>query len=186
MTSNLLRKIFLVIALFCATLAPAQTQEQKSESKTIEFLAKAGSLLQKDFYDVGEAGGIKCQILIITDKVNGIKRGCLRVEHYDYRSENTYIGTLDSDEIDACIKSLDYLINEAFATTPEVYTELEYRTRDGVQFGAYYDHEKKGWHPYAKTKSYTDRSQVFPNIENFTKLVDVIKSAKPLLAEKLK
>ena len=104
---------------FCVAQNKVQEQEEKediSASKTIEFMQRAGSLHVKQFYPARIIKTISFQVLIITDVLTNEKMGCLRIET-QYASgyiSNNYIGTMDSDEIDACIKSLIYLKDKYF------------------------------------------------------------------------
>ena len=142
---------------FCVAQNKVQEQEEKediSASKTIEFMQRAGSLHVKQFYPARIIKTISFQVLIITDVLTNEKMGCLRIET-QYASgyiSNNYIGTMDSDEIDACIKSLIYLKDNLLNTQPNVYTECLYRTRDNVTIGAYFKENTKNWAPFVQPK----------------------------------
>ena len=108
-----------VVTLMCVLLAcvPVFAQSQvkeeipESKSKSLEFLKADGTFIVKEFYDLQKVKGVECQVLIMSNAVSGTKMGCLRLET-NYRSQyssDSYIGTLDSDELDACIQSLEYI-----------------------------------------------------------------------------
>ena len=113
-----MKKVLILTTLFLVTLF-SYSQEKQSEkipetkSKSIEFMSKDGAFIKKEFYDLGKVKGIKCDLLIITDEVNQTKMGCIRLEstYSSSYSTDTYIGTLDYDEIDACVKSLNYIVS---------------------------------------------------------------------------
>lgn len=178
----------LIVAIFASMTAFAQEQAKdaipESKSKAVEFLKADGSLLIKEFYDLDIIKGVECQVLVITNVVTKKKLGCLRLEtrYSSSYSKDSYIGTLDSDELDACIQSLQYIKDTLLPSTPEVYTEVEYKTNDGVKFGAYYANNK--WTAYVYTKGYTSRSAAFLNAENIDKFIEVMRHAKALIAEK--
>ena len=159
-----MKKVLLLIALLIPMVSNAQEQKEKSSSKTVEFLSKDGSFFKKEFYDQPSVGSsynkIDCTVLIITDMKSNEKRGCLRLTtHYPSSSGNDdYIGTLDPDELDACVMCLDKIQSDITTTVPSTYTEAEYKTRDGVQIGAYWNKKKSEWVIYIQTKSYTCRS----------------------------
>lgn len=180
----------IIIAMFMVTVGFAQDKasEDKSESKTLEFLSKGSSLIKKEFFDLGSVKGVKCQVLIVTDLLQNAKLGCLRLEtkYVGYSTSDTYVGTLDYDEIDDCIKSINYLKDNILTSSPAVYTETEYRTRDDIQIGAYYAENKSAWTAYVYTKSYTSRSAEFFDATSLTSLVDVMTKAKVLIEEKVK
>lgn len=56
---------------------------------------------------------------------------------------------------------------------PGIYTECEYKTKDGVSLGAYIrtTPKERGWRIYIQTRSYTNRPQEFLSSN---KLVEVI------------
>lgn len=185
-----MKKIILacMVAILATMAVFAQEQAKdavpESKSKTIEFLKTDGSLLIKEFYALERIKGVECQVLVITNVVTKKKIGCLRLEtkYIGSYSSDSYIGTLDSDELDACIQSLQYIKDTLLPSTPEVYTEVEYKTNDGVKFGAYYANNK--WTAYVYTKGYTSRSAAFINTENIDKFIAVMQQAKTLIAEK--
>lgn len=183
---------FIVLSLFIASpvFAQQKKEEEASSSKTLEFMAKDGSLLVKEFYDLATIKGVKCQVLIIKDVVANKKIGCMRLEttHYSSYSSSpdTYIGTLDSDELDACIKSLKYLKDNLLSQPATTYTEAGYKSRDKVEIGAFYSTDKNNWSAYVQTKSYTSRSMKFFDAENLDALAAEMEKAKELIAEKIK
>ena len=117
-----------VVTLMCVLLAcvPVFAQSQvkeeipESKSKSLEFLKADGTFIVKEFYDLQKVKGVECQVLIMSNAVSGTKMGCLRLET-NYRSQyssDSYIGTLDSDELDACIQSLEYIKKHIVAFNP--------------------------------------------------------------------
>lgn len=187
-----MKKIIIVLALIMPMLLCAQEKEEKSNSKTLEFLSKDGSILKKEFYDLPQVGTsynkTQNQVLIITDMKTNEKMGCLRIiTTYPSSSGNTdYIGTLDPDELDAAILSMEKILNEVLPTTPTTYTEVEYKTRDGVEIGTFWKEKKSEWTIYIKTKSYTSRSMSTYKSEELAKLVKNLKDAKLMISEKTK
>lgn len=187
-----MKKVALLITLLlCSGLAFAQSaknDEEKTTSKALQFLAKDGSFVLKEFFDLGTVKGVQCQVLIITDVVRNEKIGCLRVEKDYYSSyssgPDSYIGTLDYDELDACVKSITYINETLLPSQPEVYTESEYKTRDNIKVGAYYDTKKKAWTAYVYTKGHTSRSAAFFDSSNLTELANIMGQAKEMIKEK--
>ena len=184
--------IFAVFMLLSFNVAIAQQAdpEEKSKSVTLEFMKKDGACFKKEFYDLGNVKGVNCEVLIVTDIVQGTKIGCLRLKtkYYSSVSSDTYIGTLDFDEIDACVKSLEYIKSE-LQNQPSVYTEFEYKTNDGIKMGAYYDSGDKKklpkWVAYVYTKGYTSRSAEFLDSSNIDSFVTIFKDAKKMIEEKV-
>ncbi|MCM1531716.1 MAG: hypothetical protein NC048_04155 [Bacteroides sp.] len=140
--------LFCIFAFTAVLSSLAQSQEKsaipESKSKAVEFLNANGTFLVKEFYDLQKIKGVECQVLIMKNVVSGSKLGCLRLEtHYSSQyTSDSYIGTLDSDELNACIQSLQYIKNTLLPSAPEIYTEAEYKTNDGVKFGAFFNKNK--------------------------------------------
>ena len=99
------------VLLSASTFAQSKATEDKTESKTLEFMSRGSSLIKKEFYDLESVKGVECKVLIVTDLLENKKIGCLRLEttYTGYSTSDTYIGTLDYDEIDDCIKSINYI-----------------------------------------------------------------------------
>lgn len=171
--------VFILITLFCLSAnAQEKKQEEASKSKTVELLSKDGVLLKKDFYDIGKVAGVTFQNIVITDISTGTKTGALRIEtsYYSSLGTDTYIGTLDYDELAGCIKSMTYIKDNVITTTPANYVECEYKTKDGVSLGAYLSTTKKEsvWKIYIQTKQYTSRSQHFMKSENISEIISLL------------
>lgn len=188
-----MKKVLLLLSLcFFFTLSvnaqATKAQAPESKSKTVEFLDKDGQFILKDFYDLSAIQGIKNQVLIITDILSNKKIGCLRITTSYYSSIGTddYIGTLDSDELDACIKCLQYIKDNIVNTTSENYKEIGYTSRDNLQIGAYYNSKNSKWIVYVQTKGYTSRSLKSVDSDKIDNLIGVFTAAKNLIAEKTK
>ena len=188
------RSFLLVLFIFTLNFTFAQQNDSREESKseTLEFLKKDGACFKKEFYDLGMIKGVECQVLIATDVVEESKIGCLRLitKYISSVSSDSYIGTLDYSEIDACVKSLEY-IKSVIQDQPSVYTEIEYTTNDGIEIGAYYNQKgnlaaKQGWKAYVYTKSYTARSAEYFDVTNIESFIGILQKAKELITEKLK
>lgn len=171
----------ILMLVYTLSFSQEKSKEEKSKSETVEFLQKDGVLLEKQFYDIGKVSGVSFQTIIITDIITKKKIGALRLEteHYSSIGTDTYIGTLDFDELDACLKSLEYIKTNILPSTPSVYTEFEYKTRDGVKIGTFWSQGKKEskWSLYIQTKSYTNRSTAYISVEKVDEIIDMIKKS---------
>lgn len=187
-----MKKILLILVFVLIStgvnFAQEKTNNNKSESKTLEFMAKGSSLIKKEFYDLGSVKGVKCQVLIVTNLLQNSKIGCLRLEttYTGYYTSDTYIGTLDYDEIDDCITSINFIKENILISSPEVYTETEYSTRDNIEIGAFYNFNKASWSAYVYTQNYTSRSAEFFDSSSLSTLVNVMIKAKEMISEKTK
>lgn len=188
-------KKLLTAALLITCIFSTYCQEkEESKSKAIVFSEKDGSLMKKEFYDLPPIKSIEITCIVFTDELTKQKNGYLRIGTSSYSSvlgnENFY-GALDYDEIDACIKSLTYIQSNTIASIPTLYTECEYKTRDGVRIGVFLsskgkkkDSESK-WSLFIRTKSYTDKSLKFLEVGDIPALIDEMTQAKSILKEKL-
>ena len=187
-----MKKLLVVLALMMPMFLNAQEKEEKSNSKTLEFLEKDGTIIKKEFYDLPSVGKsynkTDNQVLIITDLKSNEKIGCFRIitKYPTSSGIDEYIGTLDPDELDAAVLSLEKILNDIIPNTVETYTEAVYKTRDGVQIGTFWSEKKNEWTLYIKTKSYTSRSMSTFKSDELTALVDNLKNAKQMIAEKTK
>ena len=179
--------ILLILSMVISATCLAQEESDKSKSKTIEFMSQGSSLIKKEFYDLGKVKGIGCQVLIVTNLLNDAKLGCLRLEtkYQGYSSSETYVGTLDYDEIDDCLNSINYICENILPSVPSVYTETEYSTRDNIEVGAYYSESKSSWTAYVYTKNYTSRSVEFFDSESLSSLAEIMQRAKMMISEKV-
>ena len=184
-----MKKVILVAAMIiCSIMLPAQEKQDvanESSCKTLEFMAKDGTFIQREFFQLGKVNGVECEVLIIKYVVSNKKMGCLRLKtrYSSSYSSDTYIGTLDYDEIDACIKSINYIIESVTPSTPERYTEIEYRTRDKVEVGAFYQEKSSSWRAYVQPKSYTNKSMEFFAAAELTELATIMNQAKVIIEE---
>lgn len=182
--------ILLLLTIVASATSFSQTQTKEnipgSKSKAVEFMSADGTFLVKEFYDIQKIKGVECQALIMKNVVSGKKLGCLRLEtqYHSQYSDDSYIGTLDADELDACTQSLEYIKNTLLPSVPAVYTEAEYKTNDGVKFGAYWSKGK--WTAYVYTKGYTSRSAVFLDVESIDSFISVMQQAKELITNQTK
>ena len=185
-----MKKLVLLLLLIIPIGLSAQGEKERpSKSKTIMFQEKSGIILEKKFYDIEDekVQGVAFQNIIVTDLSTGEKQGALRLKTSYYsktlNNSETYIGTLDYDELDACIKSLEYMQQNIINQTPDTYTECEYKSRDGVTISVFSG--KKGWTIYLRTKDYTSRSVEYVNIDKLPAIITNMKTALSQLKNEL-
>ena len=184
----IMKKLFILLVLLCSVaVSNAQEKEtEKSQSKAILFEQGIGSLIKKDFYDLPKVCGVENQVLILTDILTGTKIGCLRMETKPFSSSNeTYVGTLDFEELDAVIKSISYIKETILPTTPDVYTEIAFKSKDGVQLGTYFNEKTKKWvvFIFTNTASYISRSAKYLDETELSEMIEIMKTAKSKIQE---
>jgi len=170
----------LFFGLLMTSLAFSQAKVEKQTTQAEQFSATAGTLIEKQFVDIGKVKGISVQVMKLKDLNSGTSKTALRFE-YEYKSSytsDTKIATLDLDEIDGLIKSMNNLKTIVFPSTRDVYTEVTFKSRTGFEAGAYYDVDKAKWVAYAKLEKYDSNSQVFFNTEDFASMLTLVEQAK--------
>ena len=170
----------LFIGLLMTTLAFSQEKVEKQTTQAEQFSATAGTLIEKQFVDIGKVKGVTVQVMKFKDLNNGTSKSALRFE-YEYKSSytsDTKIATLDLDEIDGLIKSINNLKTTVFSSTRDVYTEVTFTSRTGFKAGAYYDVDKSKWVTFVKLEKFDSNSQVFLTTEDFATLLTLVEQAK--------
>lgn len=165
--------------------------QEKSEVKALEFSSRSGALIKKEFYEIGELnkGDIKFDVLMFHDVIDGKSEGLLRVTTSRYTSigEREFSGSLNYDELDGCIQSMQYIKNNIINTTPETYTEYIYRTVDGVKIGAYWSKGKNEskWVVFIQSKTVSDDSMRTISVSDIDIVVDLLKNSKSKMEQLL-
>ena len=170
----------LFIGLLMTTFAFSQEKVEKQTTQAEQFSATAGTLIEKQFVDIGKVKGVTVQVMKFKDLNNGTSKSALRFE-YEYKSSytsDTKIATLDLDEIDGLIKSIKNLTTTVFSSTRDVYTEVTFTSRTGFKAGAYYDVDEAKWVTFVKLEKFDSNSQVFLTTEDFASLLTLVEQAK--------
>jgi hypothetical protein len=158
----------------------SQEKVEKQTTQAEQFSATAGTLIEKQFIDIGKVKGITVQVMKFKDLNNGTSQSALRFE-YEYKSSyssDTKVSVLDLDEIDGLIKSITNLNTTVFSSTRNVYTEVTFISRTGFKAGAYYDVDKAKWVTFVKLEKFDSNSQVFLTTEDFATLLTLVEQAK--------
>jgi len=185
-----MKKIFLLSFLVLSICLPlfSQEEDKKSESLTVAFMDKYGKLLEENRYEVGKVSGIKFDVVILKNILDGKKIGSLRITTKS--TPMLYYGYLDYDEIDNCIQALVYFKDKVLPTKLDEgsnFKEVLYRTRDYVELGVRIETwPNEDWAPYILTHSYNDDSKEKFRPKDIEKIISIFNNAKDLIAEKLK
>jgi len=157
----------------------SQSQTVDKEQSNIEkFSAKSGTLIEKQFVDVGRVKAIKVQLLVITDMIANAKISGVRMEYESSGrdSSDTKLAFLDQDEVDGLIQAINILKSKVLNTTKNNYTEIVFRSRSGFEAGAYFADGK--WKTFVKLERFDKDSYVFLQPEDFDTLADLLQQAK--------
>ncbi len=172
----------------CLLILAVNVHGQETTTKDIpltnaeKFTAKSGSLIRREFIDIGSVGAkypCKIQIAIFSDLISKTSIKAVRLE-YNYPGDaNTKIGLIDVDEVDGALKSIKILKDEIFSKKEENYTEVAFTSRSGFSIGAYYSNGI--WEPYMEIHKNSYHSMVTINMDDFNKLYDMLLQAKAKL-----
>ena len=174
--------LFVIISILTFSVSYGQTDTKEKELSNAEkFSLKAGTLIQKEFIDVGTINKLKVQVIHYTDLVSNETVSSVRFEYEVASSYSTdpKIASLDADEIDGLIKSIRMMQEKVFAMTPTNYTEVTYRSRGGFEAGCYWS--KGDWATYLKLEKYDGKSYVFLKKDDFLALLALLEKAKTML-----
>lgn len=174
--------LFVIISILTFSVSYGQTDTKEKELSNAEkFSLKAGTLIQKEFIDVGTINKLKVQVIHYTDLVSNETVSSVRFEYEvaSSYSTDTKIASLDADEIDGLIKSIKMMQEKIFAMTPANYTEVTYRSRGGFEAGCYWSNGD--WATYLKLEKYDRKSYVFLKKDDFPALLALLEKAKTML-----
>lgn len=177
-----MKKLMIILLVVLSTMVNAQNQEKDElMSNTDKFSSKSGTLIQKDFLLIGKVSTIKLKVLHLTDLINNSKIGAIKMDmevSKTYTSD-TKTAVLDADEIDGLIKSITVMQEKVFISTPDVYTEVFFKSRSGFEAGCYYSDNK--WNTYLKLEKYDKDSYAWLSISDFGILLSLLQEAKTKL-----
>ncbi|MCQ2227154.1 MAG: hypothetical protein MJZ01_04485 [Bacteroidales bacterium] len=176
-------KILFVISLLIAFSSSLFAQE-KSGSKAVEFMSCRDNLLIKEYHNLVGPSDMDFQVLIVTNHDTGKKLGCMKIEKSN--GSETFSGTIDYEEIDACIKSIDYVKTTIMTAAPKVYSEASFRTLDGVSFSAFYVEKNKKWSAGFNIVENNYRSGITLDLATLETLKNAFVVAKSKIEELLK
>ena len=70
-------------------------------------------------------------------------------------------------------------------TTPDAYTEIAFKSKDGVQLGTYFNEKTKKWvvFIFTNTASYIRRSAKYLDETELSEMIEIMKTAKSKIQE---
>lgn len=172
--------VLISIMTFTASYGQTNTKE-KEQSNAEKFSSKSGTLIEKEFVDVGTLKKVEIKVIHYTDLISNESVSALRFEYEvtGSYSSDTKIASLDADEIDGLIKSIKMMQESVFTSTPTNYTEVTYQSRGGFEAGCYWS--KGDWSTYLKLEKYDGKSYVFLKKDDFPELLKLLEKAKTML-----
>ncbi|NGM63558.1 hypothetical protein G5B30_16740 [Sphingobacterium sp. SGG-5] len=85
--------------------------------------------------------------------------------------------TIDIDELDGLIKSLEHIWDKVISTHPRNYTEVLFTSRSGIKLGCVY---RSDWYFYMKVSESDDRSIVSMRIDCLYTLLELLTKAQEM------
>lgn len=185
-----MKKVFVLLLVSLMTItsfAQAEDKGNVSKSKAVQFMERDGSLLKKEYYNLGTVKGIECEVVITTDLKNNEKIGCLKLKTTSLGFY--YVGYLDADELAAAIQSLEYIKDVVLSSKPTTHTEVLYKSRDNVVMGTYtvansFDNSYK-WRVFVKPNDYKGSFEDF-NQKHIETFIEYMKKSESIIAENTK
>jgi len=153
------------------------SEAKKSQSKLEAFTSKSGTLIKKEFTDIGAVKNCQVQVLKVTDLLSGESFSGVKLEVPGTYGDKSTL--LDSDELSGLLNSLNLIKDKILNTTPEIYTEIVYKSRGGFQAGCF--RSKTEWSLFLKIDQYDDKSYVWCKPEDLDKLISILSNAKAKL-----
>ena len=176
-----MKRILLLSFFFNSLIGTAFSQNgseaKKSQSKLEAFTNKSGTLIKKEFTDIGVVKNCQVQVLKVTDLISGESFSGVKLEVPAAYGDKSKL--LDSDELTGLQNSLDLIKDKILNTTPEIYTEIVYKSRGGFQAGCF--RSKNEWSLFLKIDEYDDKSYIWCKPDDLDKLTSILSNAKAQL-----
>lgn len=132
-----MKKFLTIVALVLLCKTGFSQETTKIDSYKTMSLQK-GSLIVKDFIDIGNFNTVKGEIAILTNVTSGVKVYALRVskEYQNSKYDNgVAIGVYDEKEIDSAITALKYMMKKVNEENSSSYSEVIYKNNSESEFG---------------------------------------------------
>jgi len=160
--------------------AKAQSKASDEISNADKFSANTGSLIQKEFVDIGKIKTMNMQIVRLKDLITEDSISALRLEYKPAYESDTKIASLDSDEIESLINAIIAIQEITSSPRPKNYTEISYKSRGGFEAGCYLS-DKGLWVSYLKLEKYDRKSYFFLKEQLFEEFLELLQKAKSYL-----
>jgi hypothetical protein len=164
--------------------------EPKPQTKLEAFLSSKGTLVVKDFYELGKVGGLGSSMsmdaVVLTQpgqedqKIRG-----LRVEVSESgRLERSNTSFLDMDEIESLSKALSYMTGLSEKWKPiekQEYSEVQFATKGDFRIGFYQRKKNQGAFVSSGTVGV---ARAFIDVQDFAKIKGFVDQGLSLLQSK--
>ena len=112
-------------------------QKTMNKAKQNYFPKKTGTLIQKEFVDIGTLKKCKIQVVHFTDLITNTEQSAIKFEYElaSGTSTETKSTFLDADELDGLMKSVKIIQEKINSKKTTNYTEIYFRSRGGFETG---------------------------------------------------
>jgi hypothetical protein len=187
LTNWKMKKIkFILLSLFITSCIQSFGQDKvETQSKTKKFSENSGSLISKEFIDVGEFKKVKIKVIRLSDLISLKSIVSIRLETdiTTKYSTDTKVATLDSDELKGLMTSIQIMQGKVFPSEPVNYTEISFTSLEGFEAGCFWSASKNKWSTYIKIDKYDGKSYVFLEVEDLSKFLELLKAAELIIDE---
>ena len=189
----IMKRIFCVVALLLLAGAMwGQEPATEPKSKVGSLIAKTGSMTQVEYLSFDAIGTIGVAPLVLTDLRSGEMRGSLsfRVSVANYANPThpiVHYTYLDYEEIDSCIKVLQYAKAKLLRVKPRYFMKAMYHAAQGTEVGVFWGGGLFGpkWKIYVKPWNTTLDRAATVSADEFDRFIGVLETSKSLLMNRM-
>jgi hypothetical protein len=160
------------------------TQQEFEGTNLRQFLAHRGSVVVKEFREVGKLKGKYSDAIVVSTMILAILKGTNRKTSFGVKLERTgtesYSDTsvlLDFDELNELMEAFDFIASLAtnLKSKKSDYTEVIYSTKDDAQIGFYQDKHQQ---QQAFVKISPHGELTFLDVDHLVKLKELLINAQ--------
>lgn len=176
-----MKKITIYFFIIFSNIIISQDQNSDSKQNKAEiFSTKSGTIIKKQYEDIGKYNRIKLQVVKFTDMISRVSVKALLFEEVSGLSNSAaHSVTLDVDEVDGLIKSIKIMNNEVLDVKPKNYTEVTFYSRSGLKAGCFLYRDK--WNIYIQLDKRDFQSTVRFKRSGIVQLLELLEIAKKQL-----
>ncbi len=172
-----------VLSLMLVNNTWAQSQQKNPELSSYQaFSSKSGTLLRKEFIEIGHLKSVEVQVLRVTDLVANESASAIRLR-YDTGSgySSVKITSLDADEIEGLKSSIKLMQGKVLRSVPTNYVEMSFNSRSGFEAGCFWSKQK--WTSYIQLDDGDRDSMILLKEAELTKFIALLDKAQILIKE---
>ena len=173
----------LLLAIILSAISVAHSQVIPpviDETNLEQFSSRPGTVIQRELTRLGDVGGLRVDLVKASDLMEKSSMTGIRISRFapnGSREENTVF--IDADEVGPLLHAIDVIKATAFATTPENFTDLVYRTRGGMALGALYANRR--WIGFLRMDRFDPRNAMSIEESDFESLKTLLTKAREVI-----